>query len=203
FEHDFLAGAGQPGERPPPPARSDGGGREGASLVRTGPFNGLFGTLRPMTSSAPRGRVVRKLLLATVGPAVAVLATFGFLAHAVARRSLEVELGRRLATAAAGAALLVFPDQIEAAADGDEQSATYANLRKAVGRARDRLGVRRVLLVARDLTGRGDTEGLVALGAPAHELGADAAEIERALAGQPAASLLFWGHDGRPYKRAY
>jgi signal transduction histidine kinase len=153
--------------------------------------------------TAPRGRVVRKLLLATVGPAVAVLATFGFLAHEVARRSLEVELGRRLATAAAGAALLVFPDQIEAAADGDEQSATYANLRKAVARARDRLGVRRVLLVARDLTGRGDTEGLVALGAPAHELGADAAEIERALRGQPAASPLFMGHDGRPYKRAY
>jgi signal transduction histidine kinase len=150
-----------------------------------------------------RGRVVRKLLLATVGPAVAVLATFGFLAHEVARRSLEVELGRRLATAAAGAALLVFPDQLEAAADGDERSATYANLRKAVARARERLAVRRVLLVARDLTGRGDTDGLVALGAPAHELGADAAEIERALRGLPAASPLFWGHDGRPYKRAY
>jgi hypothetical protein len=132
-------------------------------------------------SAAPRGRVVRRLLLATVGPAVAVLATFGFLAHEVARRSLEVELGRRLSTAAAGAALLVFADQIEAAADGDETSATYANLRKAAARARERLGVRRVLLVARDLTGRGDTEGLVALGAPAHELGADAAEIERAL----------------------
>ena len=159
--------------------------------------------LRPMTSGAPRGRVVRKLLLATVGPAVLVLGTFGFLAHEVARRSLEVELGRRLATAASGAALLVFPDQIEAAADRDEQSATYANLRKALSRARERLGVRRVLLVARDLTGRGDTDGLVALGAPAHELGADAAEIERALRGLPAASPLFMGHDGRPYKRAY
>jgi signal transduction histidine kinase len=156
-----------------------------------------------MTSGAPRGRVLRRLLLATVGPAVVVLATSGFLAHEVARRSLEVELGRRLATAAAGAALLVFPDQIEAAADADEHSATYANLRKAAERARERLGVRRVLLVARDLTGRADTEGLVALGAPAHELGADAAEVERALRGQPAASPLFWGHDGLPYKRAY
>jgi signal transduction histidine kinase len=156
-----------------------------------------------MTNGAPRGRVVRKLLLATVAPAVVVLATFGALAHEVARRSLEVELGRRLATAAAGAALLVFPEQIEASGAGDEGSATYANLRKALARARDRLGVRRVLLVARDLTGRGDTDGLVALGAPAHELGADASEIERALAGKPAASPLFWGHDGRPYKRGY
>ena len=156
-----------------------------------------------MTPSAPRGRVVRKLLLATVGPAVVVLATFGFLAHEVARRSLEVELGRRLATAASGAALLVFPDQIDAVADGDETSATYANLRKSLVRARERLGVRRVLLVARDLTGRGDTDGLVALGAPAHELGADAPEIERARRGLPAASPLFMGHDGRPYKRGY
>jgi signal transduction histidine kinase len=156
-----------------------------------------------MDPGAPRGRVVRKLLLATVVPAVLVLATFGFLANEVARRSLEVELGRRLATAAAGAALLVFPQQIQASADGDPESATYANLRKALARAREQLKVRRVLLVARDLTGRGDTDGLVALGAPAHELGADAAEVERALAGKPAASPIFWGHDGRPYQRGY
>jgi signal transduction histidine kinase len=156
-----------------------------------------------MIGRAPRGRVVRKVLLAIVAPAVVVLATFGTLAHEVARRSLEVELGRRLATAAAGAALLVFPAQIEASRPGDEASATYANLRAALARARAQLGVRRVLLVARDLTARGDTEGLVALGARAYELGADAAEIERALAGQPAASPLFWGHDGRPYKRGY
>jgi signal transduction histidine kinase len=156
-----------------------------------------------MDPGAPRGRVVRKLLLATVAPAVLVLATFGFLAHEVARRSLELELGRRLGTAASGAALLVFPEQIEASADGDAESATYTNLRKSLARARERLGVRRVLLVARDLTGRGDTEGLVALGARAHELGADVGEIERAMAGRPISSPLFWGHDGRPYKRAY
>src|SRR4051794_19779477 len=133
-----------------------------------------------MIARAPRGRVVRKLLLATVAPAVLVLASFGALAHEVARRSLEVELSRRLATAAAGAALLVFPAQIEASGGGDEESATYANLRSALARAKAQLGVRRVLLVARDLGGRGDTDGLVALGARAHELEADAAEIDRA-----------------------
>jgi signal transduction histidine kinase len=156
-----------------------------------------------MTTSAPRGRLVRKVLLATVVPAVAVLGTFGWLAYEVAHRLLEDELGRRLATAAAGAALLVFPEQIEASGAGDEGSATYANLRKALGRAKAQLGVRRVLLVARDLGGRGDTEGRVALGARAHELGADVAEIEKALRGTPAASPLFRGHDGRAYKRAY
>lgn len=149
---------------------------------------------------------MRRLLLGAVAPAVAVLGAFGWLTYEVAHGSLEDELGRRLATAAAGAALLVFPEQIEqieAAGIDDEQSATYANLRNALARARTQLGVRRVLLVARDLTGRGDTEGLVALGARAHELGADTAEIEGALTGRPAASPLFRGHDGRAYKRAY
>jgi signal transduction histidine kinase len=158
-----------------------------------------------MTVGAPpaRRRLVRKVLLATVVPAVVVLAIFGGLAHQVARRSLEDELGRRLATAAAGAALLVFPEQITAIGLDDESSATYANLRKRLEQARAQLGVRRVMLVARDLTGRGDTEGVVALGAPAHELGADREELDRAAAGRPSASPLFWGRDGLPYKRGY
>jgi signal transduction histidine kinase len=59
------------------------------------------------------------------------------------------------------------------------------------------------MAVAADLTGRGDTAGTLALGAAAWELGADKAEIERARGGVPAASPLFVGHDGLPYKRAY
>jgi hypothetical protein len=39
---------------------------------------------------------------------------FGFFAHEVARRVLEDELGRRLATAAAGAAAMILPEQIRA-----------------------------------------------------------------------------------------
>jgi signal transduction histidine kinase len=57
--------------------------------------------------------------------------------------------------------------------------------------------------VAPDLTARGDTAGALALGAPAYELFADRAEIARAAGGAPAASPLFVGHDGVPYKRAY
>jgi signal transduction histidine kinase len=154
-------------------------------------------------NDAPRGRLVRRLLLATGVPAVVVLGVFGALAYQVARRSLENELGRRLTTAAAGAALLVLPEQITAIGAGDEGSATYANLRKSLARAREQLGVRRVMLVASDLSGRGDTEGVVALGAEAHELGADRQELDRAALGQPSASPLFSGRDGLPYKRGY
>jgi signal transduction histidine kinase len=63
--------------------------------------------------------------------------------------------------------------------------------------------VRRVAIVAADLTARGDTDGRWELGAEAHELGADRAEIAGARAGRAVASPLFTGHDGLPYKRGY
>lgn len=156
-----------------------------------------------MPSRAPLGKLLRKLLLATLLPAGLALGAFGFFAHQVARRSLEDELGRRLATAAVGAAALVVPEQVQAIGPGDEDSLTYRNLAARLAGARDRLGVRRVALVARDLTGRVDTDGQIRLGAPAHELGADRLELARAAAGRPSASPLFLGHDGRFYERGY
>jgi signal transduction histidine kinase len=152
---------------------------------------------------APRGRLVRKLLLATVLPAVAVLAVFGALAHELGRRELEDELGKRLAMAAAATALFVLPETIAALGPGQEGGETYLGLRHRLERTRAQFDLRRVLVVARDRTGRADTAGLVALGAPAHELGADAPEMERAAQGKPTASPLFAGRDGRAYKRAY
>ena len=152
---------------------------------------------------APRGRLFAKLLGATVGPTLVALGVFGFLAHEVARRTLEEEMGRRLGAAAVGAALLILPEQIRAVGAGDEASLTSARLSVSLERARQTFGLRRVALVAADLTGRADTAGRVALGAVAHEFTADAVEIERASAGQAAASPMFIGHDGQPYKRAY
>src|SRR5918911_1541329 len=157
-----------------------------------------------MSSAAPlpaSQRLLAKLLLGTLLPTV--LAGFGFWAHEESRRALEDALGRRLGAAAAGAALLVLPEQIAAIHQGDEDSLTYARLRASVERARATLDVRRVAFIAADLTGRGDSEGRIPLGGLAHEFQADAVEIERAAAGVPAASLLFLGDDGRPYKRAY
>lgn len=136
-------------------------------------------------------------------PAALALSLFGVAAHEVARRVLEEEMGRRLATAAASVAMLILPEQLLAIAAGDEQSNTYANLRHRVEQARERLAVRRVLLVARDHTTRADSDGALALGAKAHELGADAPEIEKAAAGHATASPFFIGRDGLPYKRGY
>jgi signal transduction histidine kinase len=150
-----------------------------------------------------RGSLLRKLLLAMLVPTALTLGGFGVLAHEVARRTLEEELGKRLAAAASGAALLVLPEQVAAIGAGDEGSLTYGRIQRSLEIARERFQVRRVALVARDLSGRGDTDGRIGLGARAHEFSADAVELERAASGIPASSPLFFGDDGRPYKRAY
>ena len=156
-----------------------------------------------MVSRLPRGRLLAKLLAAMLVPAALALALFGAAAHEVARRVLEEEMGRRLATAATSVAMLVLPEQLSAIAAGDEQSNTYANLRHRVEQAREQLAVRRVLLVATDQTARADSDNALPLGAQAHELGADVPELEKAAAGQATASPLFVGRDGLPYKRGY
>jgi two-component system sensor histidine kinase CreC len=156
---------------------------------------------RPSTSAPPR--LLLRLLAGTIVPTIAALVLFGFFAHEVARRALEDELGRRLSTAAAGTAATLLPEQLRAFAAGDEDSLTYANVRRRLEAARLRLGVRRVLAVTPDLETRGDTSAALPLGAHAYELDADRAEIARAMGGAPAASPLFIGHDGVPYKRAY
>ena len=156
---------------------------------------------RPSTA-APR-RLLLRLLVGTIVPTIAALALFGFFAHEVARRALEDELGRRLGTAASGAAATLLPEQLRAFGAGDEDSLTAANVRRRLEAARLRLGVRRVLAVTPDLETHGDTSSALALGAHAYELDADRAEIARAAHGMPTASPLFVGHDGVPYKRAY
>lgn len=151
----------------------------------------------------PAGRLLTRLLLGTSIPTALVLCAFGVLAHEVARRVLEDELGRRLALAAAGSAGMILPEQVVALEDGDAQSLTYTNVRRKLNLARQRFDVRRVILVSRELLGRGDTDLRIPDGGEAHELGADRLEMRRAADGTPSTSPLFEGHDGLPYKRAY
>lgn len=166
---------------------------------------------------APSGRLQTRLLVGTLGPTVLALAVFGVLAHEIARRVLDDELGRRLAMAAAGTAGMILPEQMTAL--GAEQaepagqtdgaaSLTLANVQRRLSVARERFDVRRALLVVANgdgsgFVGRVDTDGRLTPGSEAHELGADRLELARAAAGRPTASPLFIGHDQLPYKRGY
>ena len=113
-------------------------------------------------------------------------------------------MGRRLGAAAAGAALQVLPGADPGHRRGRRGARSPTPACSASwSRRAQQLDVRRVALVAADLSGRGDTDGRIALGARAHEFSADAVEMARAAPAGTAASPLFVGYDGRPYKRAY
>lgn len=166
---------------------------------------------------APPRRLLARLLWGTLAPTLLALTAFGVLAHEVARRVLEDELGRRLALAAAGTAGMILPEQMAALAAADGASLTLQNVQRRLATARTRFDVRRIVLVspragdggrdddgrAADLVASVDTAGRIAPGASAYELGADRLELARAAAGQPTASPLFIGHDHVPYKRGY
>lgn len=166
---------------------------------------------------APPRRLLARLLWGTLAPTLLALTAFGLLAHEVARRVLEDELGRRLALAAAGTAGMILPEQMAALAAEDGASLTLRNVERRLVTARARFDVRRILLVSprpgadptddrgsgSDLIASVDTAGRIAPGASAYELGADRLELARAAAGQPTASPLFIGHDQVPYKRGY
>lgn len=151
----------------------------------------------------PAGRLRNRLLFGTLVPTVLALGAFGVLAHEVAQRVLEDELGRRLALAAAATAMMILPEQAIELEHGEAGSLTQANVARKLAVAKERFAVRRVAVVDRNLRGRADTAGRIAFGAEAHELGADRVEIHRAAAGRPTTSPLFLGHDGMPYKRGY
>ena len=72
-----------------------------------------------MLARPPKARLLAKVLVAVLLPAVVALVLFGMLAHVVARRALEDELGQRLATAASGIAMQILPEQFTAIGPGD------------------------------------------------------------------------------------
>src|SRR3569623_2102252 len=164
---------------------------------------------------APPRRLLARLLWGALAPTLLALTAGGLLAHEVARRVLEDELGRRLALAAAGTAGMILPEQLAALVAEDQASLTMQNVQRRLATARTRFDVRRIVLVSPKggAAGQGlgpaeliaivDTSARIAPGASAYELGADRLELGRAAAGQPAASPLFTGHDEVPYKRGY
>jgi signal transduction histidine kinase len=147
--------------------------------------------------------ILVKLLLATLLPTAVTFTLFGLLAHYLARRTLEDELGRRLTTVAGAAALAVRADRPDLLQPGDEESRAYRNVRRKLAELRETTQVSRLYLFDPAATSRGDTADGIPLGARYYELDADRAELARAFAGQPAASVLFTGRDGALYKSGF
>jgi signal transduction histidine kinase len=147
--------------------------------------------------------ILAKLLLAYLLPTVATFAGFGVLAHWVARRALEEELGRRLVTVAAAAAAQIADENIALLQRGDEQTRTYRNVQRRLEELRRKSGVARIYVFAADGTSRVDTQPDVAIGAKYNRLLGDAAELRSVFGGRPTSSVLFRGFDGALYKSGY
>src|SRR5260221_13338948 len=97
------------------------------------------GTMGALPATPPR-KLLARLLVGTLVPTIAALGVFGVFAHEVARRALEDELGRRLATAAAGAAATGLPEQLLAFGAGDEDAPTSPHVARKPEAARGRVG---------------------------------------------------------------
>jgi signal transduction histidine kinase len=153
---------------------------------------------------ARRVPIVAKLLGAYLVPAVATFAGFGLVAHWVAQRSLEDELGRRLVSVAAAAAAEIADENVALLQPGDEETRTYRNLTRRLGELATATGVARIYVFAADRTSRCDTRGGVAIGERYYALDAWRAELDGLFArGTPASSLLFAGRDGALYKSGF
>lgn len=146
--------------------------------------------------------ILAKLLGAYLVPTVATFAGFGVLAHWVAKRSLEEELGHRLTAVAAAAAAEIADENVALLQPGDEQTRTYRNLKKRLDQLEGAAQVARIYVFASDGTSRVDTRAQP-IGERYYRLDADRAELRKVFQGGQAASVLFKGRDGMLYKTGY
>ena len=152
---------------------------------------------------ARRVPILAKLLGAYLVPAVATFIGFGVVAHWVARRTLEDELGRRLTSIAAAAAAQIGDENIALLAAGDEETRTYRNLQRRLGELANETGAARIYVFARDGTSRADTRTGVPIGERYYTLDAWQSELRRVFGGTPVSSVLFRARDGSFYKSGF
>lgn len=152
---------------------------------------------------ARRVPILAKLLGAYLVPAVATFIGFGVVAHYVARRALEDELGRRLTSTAAAAAAQIADENVAILQPGDEDTRTYRNLQRRLGELATQTGAARIYVFAADKTSRCDTRTGVPIGERYYALDAWQSELGRVFGGVPASSVLFRGRDGSFYKSGF
>ena len=152
---------------------------------------------------ARRVPILAKLLGAYLVPAVATFIGFGLVAHYVARRALEEELGRRLTSIAAAAATQIADENVALLGPGDEQTRTYRNLQRRLAELAAQTGAARIYVFAADHTSRCDTRAEVPIGDRYYALDAWQSELRRVFGGATAASVLFRGRDGNLYKSGF
>ncbi|MGI5862461.1 MAG: ATP-binding protein [Myxococcales bacterium] len=151
-----------------------------------------------------RASLLTKLVAAYLVPTLALLVFAPLLGWAIARRSLEEEVGKRLVGSAGAAAATLNGVLLLTLQPGDDGNRTHRNVLAKLEAMRAAGNVRRLYVVDRGQKMLAGTGEMPPIGEPLPELERDRVEIERALAGVAvSSSVTFKGLDGRTYKSGY
>ena len=151
-----------------------------------------------------RASLLTKLVAAYLVPTLALLVFAPLLGWAIARRSLEEEVGKRLVGSAGAAAATLKGDLLLTLQPGDDGNRTHRNVLAKLEAMRAAGNVRRLYVVDRDRKMLAGTGEVPPVGEPLPELERDRVEIERAFSGgSVSSSVTFKGLDGRTYKSGY
>jgi len=152
-----------------------------------------------------RPGILLKLVLAFAVPTLLLFAAFAVVAHEVAKRELETELGKRLtAVASAAAKQIRNVAYLKELDPGDGEDIAYLRTRRDLETMAKATRVSRLYLFDREYHSVVDTGGATAIGAVQFQAELDRTELEHMFVdGEPKASVLFEGKDGRWYKAAY
>ncbi len=145
-----------------------------------------------------------RLLVYFLVPTALGLTVLSFVSYRVARRIVERSLGDRLVSVALAVSEVIQPADARFLQPGDEDTRSYARVRRKLRSLREATGVRRIVLFDPEGRALADSEGHYPIGARVADLARDRLEVEATLAGTPSAStVLFEGEDGRLYKSGY
>ena len=137
-------------------------------------------------------------------PAAIVVVALGVLSWRTTRAAVEASLQRELGSVVAAAARTVNPRTARAVLPEEQaDSRTYRRTVDKLKGLASSTGSVRVMLVDGAERVRADSDGALAIGAPAPRVALDRVELQRALAGTPAVSVPFADDAGHRYLAAY
>lgn len=147
--------------------------------------------------------ILAKLLVTFTLPTMALFSLFAVVAHEVARRDLEAELGIRLSALAQTAALEIRGKYLVELGPGSEEDRAYLRARRVLESVREATGVARLYVFDRGFASRVDTAD-TPIGATHFQAGLHRHELGRVFErGEAVSSVLFEGTDGKLYKAGY
>jgi signal transduction histidine kinase len=144
-----------------------------------------------------------KLLVAYLVPVTIIVTGIGYLVYRAARVAMEEQLGSSLMAIARTATSMVGKPRAVRLVPGDEESRTYANLRKKMEDLKVAAGVESIYLFDTSERALVDSDGLFSVGEPIVKLAADRVELKEVFKGVCRNSVLFTGKDGRLFKTGF